>query len=413
MSGSIKYYGMGEQLKMTPLDILIVGGGMYVTGRGAPDYQGTILPAVLEARRAGLVGRIAITTTRLESAEIARSKAVELADKMGVGKDIEVFPKSGNNIEIYNAETLPVKAAKIFEPDAVIVSIPDHLHAQVCIPLIQSGKHCLVVKPMAAKMEDAKAMADAARKAGVVAEVEFHKRLDQSNLLFREAVCNGDLGHLLYATIEYSQRKSVPRDTLRSWAENSNIFQYLGVHYVDLLSWATGFKPHRVTTWGQKSYLRSNGVDTWDAMQTVIEWRQPNDTSFISTHISNWIDPDNNSALSDQKINVVGTLGRFQADQKNRGVQTVRDKNGVRDLNPYFTTEWIDDLTGNSTFQGYGVDSVIQFIRDITAFRNGIVSLSDLDRVRPSFQNCLISTAVIDASNASLRASNAPIEVKL
>jgi len=391
---------------MKPINILIVGGGMYVTGRGAPDSRGTIMPALLEARRAGFVDRIAIATTREESAEQARRVTFDLASEMGVGGECLAYPV-GSHVKGSTA----FDAASAFQPDAVVVSVPDHLHAEVCIPLIDAGHHCLVVKPMAGTLADAVAMADAADKAQVVAQVEFHKRLDESNLLLREAVRNSDLGDLLYATVEYSQRKMVPRDAFKGWAENSNIFQYLGIHYVDLLAWATGFAPTRVTAWGQKNYLQAQGLDTWDAMQVVIEWRQPDGRPFISTHVTNWIDPDNNSAMSDQKINLVGTKGRFQADQKNRGVQTVRDDTGVKDLNPYFTSEWRDDLSGHLSFHGYGVDSVMQFVRDVVAYRDGGVSLENLNNVRPSFRNCLATTAVIEAAAASLDDSSKPKKV--
>ena len=42
-----------------------------------------------------------------------------------------------------------LEATEQFNPDAVVVSVPDHLHASVSIPLINKGLHCLVVKPMA------------------------------------------------------------------------------------------------------------------------------------------------------------------------------------------------------------------------------------------------------------------------
>ena len=61
---------------MSAIDLLIVGDGMYVTGRGAPGYRGTILPAVFEARRAGLVGRVAIATTKPDSAAAAGAAAL-------------------------------------------------------------------------------------------------------------------------------------------------------------------------------------------------------------------------------------------------------------------------------------------------------------------------------------------------
>ncbi len=225
----------------------------------------------------------------------------------------------------------------------------------------------------------------------------------------REAIRAGNLGTPLYATVEYSQRKIIPRDVFKGWAAQSNIFQYLGVHYVDLIQWATGFKPVRVTAWGQKNHLVSLGIDTWDAMQVVIEWDQGNGTPFVSTHITNWIDPDQSTAMSDQKITVVGTEGRYDSDQKHRGVQLVTDDGGVQDINPYFTASWHDG--DEMQFDGYGIRSVRQFIDDVIAVRAGKVSLRDLDNTRPTFSNCLISSAVIDAAKRSLEDGSQPTGV--
>ena len=170
---------------------------------------------------------------------------------MGVDSQCEYFPKSGKNNQVF------LEATEQFNSEAVVVSVPDHLHASVSIPLINKGLHCLVVKPMASTLDEASAMNDAAIKAGVVAQVEFHKRLDEANLLLKDTVQSGKLGNLLYATIEYSQKKQIPRDIFRSWSEKSSIFQYLGVHYVDLLQFVTSFHPLRVSAWGQKDYLKT------------------------------------------------------------------------------------------------------------------------------------------------------------
>ena len=385
-------------------DILVVGAGMYVCGRRTKGY-GTIMPALLEAHREGVLGRLGVVSTSADSAKEARERVNELAQRMGIEKQCEFFPESGRDTEAYLA------AAEAFKPDAVIVSVPDHLHASISIPLIERGFHCMVVKPMAPTVEEARAMTEAAKRAGVVAQVEFHKRLDESNLLLYDAVQSGKLGTLLYAVIEYSQKKQIPRDVFRSWAEKTTIFQYLGVHYVDLLQFVTSFSPLRVSAWGQKDYLKNLGIDTWDAMQVMIEWEREDGGRFVSTHITNWIDPDETSAMSDQKINVVGTQGRFQADQKHRGIQVASDEVGVQDVNPYFSTSWKDPSTQRLTFNGYGIKSVKQFVNDVRMFKAGTVTLNQLEKTRPSFQVCQISTAVIEAAHQSLAHQNTPINV--
>lgn len=381
--------------------VLIVGGGMFVTGRNAEGYKGTIGPAVMEAARLGIIDRIGVLTTRSETAEAASAALRSLAAEMGLDVPVRAF--FGD-----------VQAAiRAFSPTIAMVSVPDHLHAPVAITLMESGLHCLVVKPMSDSLAAARAMADAARRADVVAQVEFHKRLDESNLVLRDLIAKNDLGQLQYAVIEYSQKKLVPRDAFRNWAATSNIFQYLGVHYVDLLQWATGFTPIRVTAWGQKDYLAGLGIDTWDSMEVVVEWRRDDGGRFVSTHITNWIDPDEKTAMSDQSITVVGTKGRFQADQKRRGIDVVTDGVGSRHLNPYFTQAYADPLTGHLRFDGYGIKSVLQFLGDVAAVTDGRADLARLRAIRPSFDQCVVSTAVVEAALASLQKDSLPVEVML
>ncbi len=141
-----------------PLRILLVGGGMYVTGRGADGYRGTIAPAVLEARRAGQIGALSVTTTNADSANGAAAKIKALGDEMGVDGGCSVFPASGADEKAF------IKAAEETNADAAIIAVPDHLHADITIPLLECGIHCLVVKPMADSPENAKQMAAAAQK---------------------------------------------------------------------------------------------------------------------------------------------------------------------------------------------------------------------------------------------------------
>lgn len=388
-----------------PLRVLVVGGGMYVVGRGMEGYYGTVMPALLEDRRVGLVGDIAVATTRAETARAAVEATAAMAAAMAVDGACAGWPADGIDAEAY------LKAADAIEPDCAIVVVPDHLHATVTVPLAERGIHCLVVKPMAGTLADARTMLAAARSTNIVAEIEFHKRLDESNLMLRDAVAGGRIGTPLYATVEYSQRKAVPRDIFRGWAAQTSVFQYLAVHYVDLLAWTTGFVPARVSAWGQKSYLAAQGIDTWDAIQAVIEWRRPDGGTFVSTHATNWIDPDTTTATSDQRISIVGTDGRFDCDQKHRGIRAVTDAGGVADLNPYFTGAWRGDH-GDLCFHGYGIRSVRRFLDDVRAVRDGATTAAALEGCRPTFAACIASTAVIEAAHASLAAGGSPVAVE-
>ena len=55
---------------MKKLKILIIGGGMYVSGRGTDNY-GTIIPALLTAKKKGLIEEVFIATTSSKTAHSA------------------------------------------------------------------------------------------------------------------------------------------------------------------------------------------------------------------------------------------------------------------------------------------------------------------------------------------------------
>jgi predicted dehydrogenase len=175
------------------------------------------------------------------------------------------------------------------------------------------------------------------------------------------------------------------------------------IHYVDIIHFATGARPIRVMAIGQKNYLKTFGVDNYDSIQCVIEWRLPNGNKFSSTLLTNWIDSEKNSAMSDQKIKVIGTKGRYEADQKDRGINIITDEGGIEVPNPDFSSFYGQPGSAELSFEGYGPQSVIQFLTDVLEIEEGTVSVDGLERKRPTFRKSVVPTKVIEAANQSLK----------
>ena len=97
--------------------------------------------------------------------------------------------------------------------------------------------------------------------------MEFHKRWDKQNLILKDTFADGQLGDPLYAIVEYSQRKSIPTVTFKHWAEKTNILNYLGVHYIDLMRFVSGSIPVRTMAMGQKNWLQSKKLNTYDSFK--------------------------------------------------------------------------------------------------------------------------------------------------
>ncbi|HFQ81521.1 MAG TPA: Gfo/Idh/MocA family oxidoreductase [Desulfobacterales bacterium] len=389
---------------MKPLEIIIVGAGMYVCGKGTEGY-GTILPAVFEAWRGGMIKKIHIAAATQKGAEQVHRKAAELKKIMGVTPDIIYYPSDRDDPSAYQAAISSVTG-----PAAALISVPDHLHFEITAYCLEHDLHVQVVKPLVPTVKETLDLIALQKRHRVHGVVEFHKRFDEANLKLFDLIKDNTLGELLNFRINFSQRKIIPTRVFRSWVETTDVFQYLGVHYVDLIHFLTNAQPKRVMTVGLKKYLSTQGVDNYDTMQTLIEWRHRGST-FLSSHLTGWIDPDSSSAMSDQRLEVIGTKGRYQSNQKSRGVTLSTDDRGVEEINPYFC-QFYPDIDGHGKrAQGYGPRSIIQFLQDTRRVIEEGKDPVELTGLRATFASSLPVSAVLEASNQSLNNENGWVEV--
>lgn len=378
---------------------------MYVCGRGTPGF-GTVLPALIEGRRRGRVASVFVAGTQPAHLTTLRAKVADLERQTGVTLPLRGFPEG----DAASSDAYLAAIGALPRPGCAIVCVPDHLHRTIAGDAIEAQLHTLVVKPLAPTLREARELVSLAARQDVYGAVEFHKRFDRANLMLRDAVSRGTVGQPLYAVVEYSQRRSVPTERFRAWVDKVNVFQYLGVHYVDVLAFATGATPRRVIATGQKRWLVSQGIDAHDAIQAIVEWRLPDGGDFVSMILTSWVDPESTSAMSDQRIMLVGTRGRYASDQKRRGISIVTDA-GTEEPNPDFTMPY-GTRPGEVEFRGYGVDSILQFVEDVARICAGELTPDVLEGRRPTFRESLLSVAVIEAAGRSLTHDGRCVDVE-
>ena len=103
------------------------------------------------------------------------------------------------------------------------------------------------------------------------------------------------------------------------------------------------------------------------------------------TILTNWIDPDTSSAASDQKLKFVGSKGRYEADQKERGIRINTDQAGIEHINPDFCMPY-----GTEDGKLNGRDMVFKVLKHSCATyssRNETKSLKDLEIVDLALKN--------------------------
>jgi len=128
--------------------------------------------------------------------------------------------------------------------DAVDITLPHHLHAEVAIAAAEARKHILVEKPMAMNLAEAKAMVAAAEQSGVTLMVAQMQRYSAAHRRVKELLDEGAIGQVLYVRASVDQHLSAirPPDNWlfkRALAGGGSVIS-IGVHKIDLLRWFVG-----------------------------------------------------------------------------------------------------------------------------------------------------------------------------
>ena len=381
------------------MKILVIGNGMYVTGRNTDSY-GTIFPSIIEFQRRNKIKNLEVVFVGTNSKNTlkSRKKAMKALKISGLKFKIKFYPMI-KNIKNFNYVSI-LKSEKNIS--CAIISVPDHLHYQIVNKCLDHNLHTLVVKPFTTTTEDAKKLIYKSERKNLYGLVEFHKRFDKHNILLKNIYENNKLGEPLYFNVEYSQKKIIPEKIFKNWAHKTNILQYLGVHYIDLVYFITKASPVRVLAMGQKNWLSKKKINTFDSIQCFIEWKTKSNIKFNQTLVVNWVDPNSSSAVSYQKIKFCGTKGNYESDQKERGIKVISDGNNLQEPNPDFCQTYsLNNL--HTQWSGYGIESVTNFLEGIKKMSSKIPNSKNFFDIKSSyFKDAIVSTAVTEAAKKSL-----------
>jgi len=136
------------------------------------------------------------------------------------------------------------------ELDAVVVAVPNHLHAPATIEAAQAGKHVFCEKPMSLTLANCRAMIDACKQAGVKLQIgQVLRYLPDFNKAI-QMVKDGDLGTPMHGAIcRYSGPKQNWNNTWRDDPEQVGHYLFeVSVHEIDFMRCIFG-KPVAVTGW--------------------------------------------------------------------------------------------------------------------------------------------------------------------
>lgn len=157
--------------------------------------------------------------------------------------------------------------------DVVCVLTESGLHAQHAIALAPYGKHLVVEKPMALRLEDAEAMIVACDRADVRLFVVKQNRHNLPVVKLREALDQGRFGKLVMGSVRVRwcrPQTYYDQDAWRgTWRLDGGVFANQASHHVDLLMWMLG-EPMSVYA---KTRTALVDIETEDTGVAVITFR--------------------------------------------------------------------------------------------------------------------------------------------
>ncbi len=101
--------------------------------------------------------------------------------------------------------------------DIVDIAVPTYLHREIAIAAAEAGKHIFCEKPFAISVDDAKAMYDAAEKAGIVHYLNHNYRRLPAIMLAKRLIDEGALGRIFHWRGAYLQDWIVDPDFPLTW----------------------------------------------------------------------------------------------------------------------------------------------------------------------------------------------------
>lgn len=169
------------------------------------------------------------------------------------------------------------------EVQAVIVATPSHQHREIVEAALAAGKHVYCEAPLATTVEDARAIAKAAKKAFKLNfQSGLQMRSDPQRRFLMPFIRSGATGKNMMARSQWhkkqSWRRAAPtpeREQALNWplraASSPGLMGELVIHQLDMVQWLLDQRPTAVSGWGS-TVLWKDGRDVPDTIQALFEF---------------------------------------------------------------------------------------------------------------------------------------------
>lgn len=164
--------------------------------------------------------------------DVIKEHSDELLDKFNIAKD---------DIHQYVDYKEMIEKEKL---ELVAIATESGLHAEIALFCIRKGIHCIIEKPIAMNMKDARKICAEAEKHNVVVCASHQNRFNKSIQKIHEAVKKEKFGKILHAAahVRWNRGKEYYEQAnwRGTWANDGGCLMNQCIHNADLLRWLMG-----------------------------------------------------------------------------------------------------------------------------------------------------------------------------
>lgn len=143
-------------------------------------------------------------------------------------------------------------------PERVIVTVPDHLHADIIVRALEGGADVITEKPITIDAASCAKILEARRRTGQRITVGFNYRYSPVRTLLKQVLMSGIIGHVQGGVFEWLLDTHHGADYFRRWHRNKTnsggLLVHKATHHFDLLNWWLAARPRRVTAAGSRVF---------------------------------------------------------------------------------------------------------------------------------------------------------------
>src|SRR5215831_18080334 len=148
--------------------------------------------------------------------------------------------------EKYGCQAAPTYEAILGDPavEAIINTTPNNVHLETTRAAAAAHKHVFLDKPIANSVSEGFAIAECARRAGIVLGLGYQRRRESHFRYVRQLIDEGKFGKLVNAEANISRDRRGQID-LSSWRYQAvgmpgGVMLQIGIHYTDVLEYLLG-----------------------------------------------------------------------------------------------------------------------------------------------------------------------------